>query len=52
MIRNVTLQLDDFPRLSHVAVFAARGLSRGSHTLKLVNRSSSAISLEGFRVYP
>jgi len=49
--QNVNLRLENFPRLSQVVVFRTNGLSDGSHTIKIVNKSTAGAVLDAFRVY-
>jgi hypothetical protein len=49
--QNVSLRLENFPRLSQVVVFRTNGLSDGSHTIKIVNKSTAGAVLDAFRVY-
>jgi hypothetical protein len=49
--QNVNLHLENFPRLSQVVVFRVEGLSRGQHTIKIVNKTTAGAVLDAFRVY-
>jgi hypothetical protein len=48
---NVNLRLQNFPRLSQVVVCRIEGLSRGPHTIKIVNKTTAGAVLDAFRVY-
>lgn len=47
----VDLATTNWPRLAQVAVFSARGLPVGRHTLELVTRDSRFAIVDAFRVY-
>lgn len=49
--RTVDLHLVNFPRLSRVVVWSVRGLRRGAHTIKIVNKSSDWALLDAFAVF-
>jgi hypothetical protein len=49
--QNVSLRLENFPRLSQVVVFRIEGLAEGPHTIKIVNKSTAGAVLDAFRVY-
>ena len=48
--KTVDLSLVNFPRLSRVTVFRVRGLKRGRHTLKIVNKTNAYAILDAFSV--
>jgi hypothetical protein len=48
--QNVSLHLENFPRLSQVVVLRIEGLSDGPHTIKIVNKSTAGAVLDAFRV--
>jgi hypothetical protein len=47
---DVSLKEEDFPTLSKIPVFSVEGLTSGDHTLRLVNKGSDPIVLNGFSV--
>jgi len=47
---NVSLKTNDFPTLTKIPVFAKEGLPQGNHTIKIVNKGSEPVSLNGFSV--
>jgi len=47
---NVSLHMENFPRLSQVVVFRIEGLPDGVHTIEIVNKSTAAAVLDAFRV--
>jgi hypothetical protein len=47
---RVDLKLDSWPRLAHIPVFSAQGLSRGSHLLRIVNTSTNYVLVDAFSV--
>jgi hypothetical protein len=49
--QNVSLRLENFPRLSQVVVFRTDGLSHRPHTIKIVNKSTAGAVVDAFRVY-
>jgi len=49
--QNVNLCRQNFPRISQVVAFSVQGLPAGSHTIKIVNRSTAYADLDAFRVY-
>ena len=46
----LNLHTPDFPRISSVEAFAAPGLGRGAHRIRVVNRSASDAAIQMFRV--
>jgi hypothetical protein len=44
------LHTDDFPRISSVQVFAATGLSQGTHTIRMVNASGNYAAVQAFQI--
>lgn len=49
--RVVDLSTTNWPRLAQVAVFSARGLPAGRHTLELVTQDNRYAIVDAFRVY-
>jgi hypothetical protein len=49
--KNVSLKLENFPRISQVTLYAVENLPRRNHTLKIVNRSNDLINVDAFKVY-
>ena len=47
----MSLHLENFPRLSQVAMFRIVGLSDGPHTIRIVNKSRATAVIDAFRVY-
>ena len=47
---SVSLKTNNFPTLTKIPVFAKEGLSQGNHTIKVVNKGSEPVSLNGFKV--
>ena len=43
-------QAKDYPRLVRIAVFRSRHLAPGPHTIRLTNRSTTTIFIDGFEV--
>lgn len=48
---TVNLALKNFPRLAGIAVFSIRDLALGKHTVRLVNRRSTWVVVDAFRIY-
>ena len=44
------LATKNFPRISHVQVFAVNGLRKGKHTIRVANTGGSTAAVEEFRV--
>jgi hypothetical protein len=49
--QNVSLALEDFPRVWGVVVFRARRLRDGIHTIRIVNKTAAPVVIDAFRVY-
>ncbi|MDQ2731481.1 MAG: DUF4185 domain-containing protein, partial [Armatimonadota bacterium] len=49
--RTVDLHLVNFPRVSRVVLFSARGLGKGAHTIKIVNKSNDWAVVDAFSVF-
>lgn len=49
--RVVDLAVTNFPRLAQVAVFSARRLKPGRHTLEVTNEGTAFAVIDAFRVY-
>ncbi len=47
---TVNLRVEDFPRLSKIRVFGVQGLTRGKHTIQVVNKGTDAVSIDAFSV--
>lgn len=50
--KRVSLQNFNFPRPSRVTMYSARGLTPGSHTIKIVNQTGLYAVLDAFSVMP
>lgn len=48
----IELRMPTFPRISGVQVFAAADLHPAAHSLRLVNRGTGYLAVEGFQVTP
>jgi hypothetical protein len=48
---EVSLHLENFPRLSQVVVFRIEGLPDGAHTIEIINKSNAEVNIDAFRVY-
>jgi hypothetical protein len=49
--QDISLALEDFPRLCGVVVFRARGLKEGIHTVRIVNKTAAPVAVDAFQVY-
>jgi hypothetical protein len=49
--QNVNLSLTNFPKMAQVVVYSITGLPSGSHTLKIVNKSTGYAVVDAFRIY-
>jgi hypothetical protein len=47
---DVSTKVEDFPTLSKIPVFSKEGLNPGAHTLRLVNKGTDPVVLNGFSV--
>ena len=50
--QTVDLSNVNFPRLARVVVFQARGLRRGTHTIKIVNKTTAYAIIDAFAILP
>ena len=49
--KKIQLGLKNFPVLSGVMVFQRLGLTRGQHTLKIVNAGARPVTVQSFQIY-
>lgn len=51
LVHTVALRVDNLPRLCGVTVFRSGELKNGTHDIRVVNKSSSQVVVDAFRVY-
>jgi hypothetical protein len=47
---DISMKVEDFPTLSKIPVFSKEGLNPGAHTLRLMNKGTDPVVLNGFSV--
>jgi hypothetical protein len=50
-IKNESLKIINFPRISKIKVLTVNGLKQGNHTIKIVNISNNIINVDGFCIF-
>jgi hypothetical protein len=51
LAHTAALAVENLPRLNGVTVFRSAALKDGTHSIRVVNKTSAAVVVDGFRVY-
>jgi hypothetical protein len=51
LAHTAALAVENLPRLNGVTVFRSAALKDGTHSIRVVNKTSAPVVVDGFRVY-